>query len=114
MNWFPIDLAEPEHFPLDGGLEELGGVGDPDFLHHVRAVSLDGFDADFQPLGDFLVLEAGPDQLQDFLFTDREGFRSSFTRGRCRLRRRSVSRPLAHFGRCRHVRLAPLRINAIP
>lgn len=81
MSLFSTGLPESEHFPLNGGLEELGGIGDPDFFHHIRSVSLDRFDADFQPLGDFFILEAGPDQLQDLLFTGREGFGSSFTRG---------------------------------
>ena len=40
-------LPDPQHFPLNGSLEELSGIGDPDFFHHIRPVCLDRLDADF-------------------------------------------------------------------
>ena len=78
-------LPELEHFPLNGGLEQLGGIRDPDFLHHVCPMRLDGLHADLEPLGDFLILEASPDQLKNFLFACRQRFRTSFARGESRL-----------------------------
>lgn len=78
-------LPEPEHFPLNGGLEQLGGVRDPDFLHHVGSVRLDGFHADLETMGDFLILEPSPDQLKDFLFSRGQGFGASLARGKNRL-----------------------------
>lgn len=78
-------LPELEHFPLNGSLEQLGGVRDPNFFHHVGSVRFDGLHADFEPLGDLLVLEASPDQLKDFLFACGECFRTSLARGKNRL-----------------------------
>lgn len=78
-------LPQLEHFALNGSLEQLGGVRDPNFLHHIGSVRLDGFHADFEPLGDFLVLEASPDQLKDFLFACGECFRASLARRKNRL-----------------------------
>ena len=40
-------LPEFQHLSLDGGLEKLRGIGDSDFLHHIRPVGLDRFYADF-------------------------------------------------------------------
>ena len=70
-------LPEFQHLPLYGSFKELRGIGDPDFFHHVRTVRLHGFDADFQPLGDFFILESSPDQLQDFLFASGQSFGAS-------------------------------------
>ena len=81
-------LSKLQHFPLNGGLEELGGIGDPDFLHHVCPMRLDSLDADFQSLSDFFIFESGPDQLKDFLFAGGQGFRTSFARREYRIRYR--------------------------
>lgn len=78
-------LSQLEHFSLNGGLEQLGRVRHPDLLHHVGSVCFDGLHADFEPLGDFLILEAGPDQFKNFLFACGEGFRTSLARGKNRL-----------------------------
>jgi hypothetical protein len=78
-------LPELEHFPLNGGLKQLCGVRDPDFLHHVGSVRLDGLYADLEALGDFLILEASPDQLKDFLFAGGKCFGTSLARGKNRL-----------------------------
>ena len=63
-----LTLPDPEHAALDGGLQQLSRIRHPHFLHHVGAVRFNGFDADLQPLTDFLVLKSGPDQFQNFLF----------------------------------------------
>lgn len=78
-------LPELEHFPLNGGLEQLSRIRDSDFLHHVCPVRLDGLHADLEPLSNFLILEASPDQLKNFLFACRQGFRTPFARGKNRL-----------------------------
>lgn len=63
-----MTLPNPERAALDGGLQQLSRIRHPHFLHHISAVSFDGFDADLQPLTDFLILESRPDQFQNFLF----------------------------------------------
>ena len=73
-------LPELQHLPLYGSFEKLCGVRDPDFLHHIGPMCLNSLDADFQPLGDFLIFESSPYQLEDFLFAGRQGFRTSLTR----------------------------------
>ena len=56
----------------DRGLEELCGVRHPHLLHHVRPVGLDRFDADLETLADFLILETGPNEFENFLLPRRE------------------------------------------
>jgi hypothetical protein len=39
-------------------------------------VRLNGLDADLEAVGNFLILEAGPNEMQDLLFTARQGLRA--------------------------------------
>lgn len=78
-------LPELEHFSLNGGLEQLRGVRDPNLFHHVGPVRFDGLHADLEPLGDFLILEASPDQFKDFLFAGGQCFRTTFANRKNRL-----------------------------
>lgn len=48
---------------LDRSLEQLCRVGDPDLLHHVRAVRFDCLDTDAETLPNVLIFEAGPNEL---------------------------------------------------
>jgi hypothetical protein len=57
------------HSVLNRGFEKLGGIGHTNLLHHGRTMGFDGLHADFQTLCDFPILETGPDELKDFLFT---------------------------------------------
>ncbi len=65
---------------LDGRFQQLSRVRHAHFLHHIGAVGFDGFDADFQPLADFLVLKSRPDQFKNFLLATGQGF-GRFLRG---------------------------------
>lgn len=103
-------LAQPQHFPLDGRFQELCGIGDTNFLHHIRPVCLDRFDADAQPMGDFLVFETGPDQFENFLLARRQGFGASFARWNDDFGRSGSCSALA-WGRHRHIRRTPLRVR---
>ena len=106
-------LAELQHFPLNGSLEQLGGIGDPDLFHHVRSMGLNGFDTDLEALRNFLVLESSPDQLKNFLLPSGQRFRTSFAREKDRLSDYGFGSTFSGPGGCRHVHLAPLRVKAI-
>jgi len=106
-------LPELQHFPLNGSLEQLGGIGDPNFLHHVCPMGLNGFDTDFEALRDFLVLKSSPDQLKNFLLPGGQRFRASFARERDRIGDYGFGSTFGGPGGCRHVHLAPLRVKAI-
>ena len=108
-----IWLPELQHFPLNGSLEQLGGIGDPNFLHHVGSMGLNGFDTDFEALCDFLVLKSSPDELKDFLLPGGQRFRASFARENDRISDYGFGSTLGGPGGCRHVHLAPLRVKAI-
>src|SRR5438094_645826 len=69
----PSAPPHPDESFLDGGFEELGGVRHPELLHHVGAVRFDGLYADLEACPDLPVLEAVPDQLEDFLLAVRQG-----------------------------------------
>jgi 23S rRNA (guanosine2251-2'-O)-methyltransferase len=69
-------LADLQHAALDGRFEELGRIRNPHFLHHVGAVRLHGFHADLEALPNFLVLEPGPNQFENFLFARGQGLRA--------------------------------------
>lgn len=103
------ELSQFQHPPLNGGFEKLGGVGDPNLLHHVGPMRLDGLDADFQALGDLLIFESSPDQLQNFLFASRQGFRTSLAGRQQGIRHMRFRSALSSFRGYRHLRLAPLR-----
>lgn len=53
---------------MDGCLQQLSRIRYAHFLHHIGAMGFNSFDADLQPLPDFLVLKSCPDQFQNFLF----------------------------------------------
>jgi len=40
---------------LDGGVQELSGVGDTNLFHHIRPMRFNCFHADFQAVGDFFI-----------------------------------------------------------
>lgn len=106
-------LAEPQHFSLNGSLEQLGSIGDPYLLHHVGPMGLNGFDTDFETLCDFLVLKSSPDELKNFLLPGGQRFRASFARENDRISDYGFRSTLGGPGGCRHVHLAPLRVKAI-
>jgi len=63
------DLPNFQHAALDPGLDQLSGIRNPHFLHHIGSVGLHGLHADLEPIPDFLVLESRPNKFQNFLFS---------------------------------------------
>ncbi|CAE6691694.1 hypothetical protein NSPZN2_10253 [Nitrospira defluvii] len=58
-------------------LQELRDIGDPKLLHHVGPVGLRRLDADMQLLSDRSVRQPRPDQLQNFLLSRGQIFRTA-------------------------------------
>ena len=63
-----LRAAKPDKPFFDRRLQQLRGIRDPELFHHIGSMSLDGFDADFQPYANLAIFQAIPNQLEDLLF----------------------------------------------
>lgn len=85
-------LEDPEHVAPDGSGEQLSRIRDPHLLHHIGSMCFHRLDANAQSLADVFVLQASPNQFENFLLAPRQRLRP-FLRGRECEASKSLTKP---------------------